>query len=164
LFQERYVCAAWQGNPEIGDTLTRDEFCRIPQLGNVPGHLGGLPETRLEQLGIHRNVEIMTQTFVMPPLVRGTRLLAIVHERVALELAPGAEARILDVPFDLGIITQTMYWHPRMGKRSRPPVAQGPNLRAGRRPVTADPPVTGISKIIIPNDHGFSPDSPASWP
>jgi hypothetical protein len=53
LFQDRYVCAAWQGNPGIGDTLTRDEFCRIPQLGNVPGRLGGLPETRLEQLGIH---------------------------------------------------------------------------------------------------------------
>jgi hypothetical protein len=38
----------------------------------------------------------------------------MVHERVALELAPGAAARILDVPFDLGIVTQTMYWHPRM--------------------------------------------------
>jgi len=45
LFQDRYVCVAWHGNPEIGDTLTRDEFCRIPQFGNVPGQaaveLGG---------------------------------------------------------------------------------------------------------------------------
>lgn len=117
LFQDRWVGVAWQGNPGIGDTLTREEFGRIPQLGKVPGHLGGLPETRLEQLGIHRNVEIMTQTCVMGPLlVRGTRLLALVHERVALELAPGAEARILDLPFDLGTITQTMFWHPRMEK------------------------------------------------
>jgi LysR family transcriptional regulator, nod-box dependent transcriptional activator len=48
-----------------------------------------------------------------PLLVRGTRLLTIVRRRVAVELAPAAEARILEIPFDLGTITQTMFWHPR---------------------------------------------------
>jgi hypothetical protein len=32
---------------------------------------------------------------------------------VAIELAPVAEARILEMPFDFGTITQTMFWHPR---------------------------------------------------
>ena len=111
LFEDRFVCVAWEGNPEIGDTLTLEEFCRLPHLGQF----GGMPETRLRQLGIHRNVEIMTQNFVVGPLfVRGTRLLAIVHERMALELAPEAAARLLEMPVDLGVITETMYWHPRM--------------------------------------------------
>jgi len=48
-----------------------------------------------------------------PLLVRGTRLLTIVHRKVALELAPAAGARIVEIPFDLGTITQTMFWHPR---------------------------------------------------
>jgi DNA-binding transcriptional LysR family regulator len=105
----------WAGNQEAGDTLTRDEFSRIPQLANDPGPFGSLPETRLQQLGVHRNIEIITPTFVMGPLlVRGTRLLTIVHRRVALELAPVADARILEMPFDLGTITQTLFWHPRM--------------------------------------------------
>ncbi len=115
LFEDRFVCVAWAGNQEIGDVLTLEEFSRIPHLANEPGQLGGLPETRLRQLGIHRNVEITTQTFVMGPLlVRGTRLLTIVHRRVALELASAADARILDLPFDVGTITQAMFWHPRL--------------------------------------------------
>jgi DNA-binding transcriptional LysR family regulator len=110
LFEDRFVCVAWEGNPEIGDTLTIDEFSRLPHLGQF----GGLPETRLQQLGIDRNVEIMTQNFLMGPMfVRGTRLLAIVHRKVALELAPEAAARVLEMPVDLGVITETMYWHPR---------------------------------------------------
>ncbi|HEY6275367.1 MAG TPA: LysR family transcriptional regulator [Streptosporangiaceae bacterium] len=115
LFEDGYVGVAWAGNTEIGDTLSPEEFSRIPQLANDTGQLGGLPETRLQQLGVRRNIEITTQTFVMGPLlVRGTRLLTIVHRRVALELAAAAEARILDLPYELGTITQTMFWHPRM--------------------------------------------------
>jgi len=114
LFDDSFVGVVWAGNSEVGDTLTPEEFSRIPQLANDPGQLGGLPETRLQQLGVHRNIEIMMRTFVMGPLlVRGTRLLTIVHRRVALELAIAAEARILEIPFDLGTITQTMFWHPR---------------------------------------------------
>jgi DNA-binding transcriptional LysR family regulator len=115
LFEDGFVGVAWAGNTEIGDTVTPAEFSRIPQLANDPGQLGGLPETRLQRLGVHRNIEITTQTFVMGPLlVRGTRLLTIVHRRVALELAAAAEARIVGLPFELGTITQTMFWHPRM--------------------------------------------------
>ena len=48
-----------------------------------------------------------------PLLVHGTRLLTVVHRRVALELATAAEARILELPYDLGTITETMFWHAR---------------------------------------------------
>jgi DNA-binding transcriptional LysR family regulator len=115
LFSDGFVGVVWAGNTEVGDALTPEEFSRIPQLANDPGQLAGLPDTRLRQLGVSRNIEIMmARTFVMGPLlVRGTRLLTIVHRRVALELAPAADARIVDVPFDLGTITQTMFWHPR---------------------------------------------------
>jgi DNA-binding transcriptional LysR family regulator len=115
LFEDGFVGVVWAGNKEVGDTLTPDEFSRIPQLANEPGQLAGLPDTRLRQLGVSRNIEIMmNRTFVMGPLlVRGTRLLTIAHRRVALELAPAAGARIVEIPFDLGTITQTMFWHPR---------------------------------------------------
>jgi DNA-binding transcriptional LysR family regulator len=115
LFEDGFVGVVWAGNTEVGDALTPGEFSRIPQLANDPGQLAGLPDTRLRQLGVSRNIEIMmTRTFVMGPLlVRGTRLLTIVHRRVALDLAAAADARIVDIPFDLGTITQTMFWHPR---------------------------------------------------
>jgi DNA-binding transcriptional LysR family regulator len=115
LFEDGFVGVVWAGNTEVGDALTPAEFSRIPQLANDPAQLGSLPDTRLRQLGVPRNIEIMTSpTFVMGPLlVRGTRLLTIVQRRVALELAAAADARIVGIPFDLGTITQTMFWHPR---------------------------------------------------
>jgi DNA-binding transcriptional LysR family regulator len=115
LFEERYVGVVWAGNPEVGEILTLEEFCRIPQLDSDPTQFGSVHANRLKQLGIHRNVEIVTQSFVMSPLLlRGTRLLAIVHERIALEMALVSGYRILELPLDLGTLAETMYWHPRM--------------------------------------------------
>ncbi len=114
LFEERYVAVVWRENPDVGDHITPEQFASLPHLGYNPGGLPALSEARLEALGIDRNVEVTTQTFVMGPLlVRGTRLLAIVHERVALELREGAESKVLELPYDLGRVTETMFWHPR---------------------------------------------------
>jgi DNA-binding transcriptional LysR family regulator len=114
LFEDHYVGVVWEGNHEVGDTLTAEEFSQIPHLGNLPGQLGRLRGVRVAPLGVRSNVEIVTQSFVMSPLfVRGTRLLAIVQHKVALELAAVAQARVLALPFETGSITETMYWHPR---------------------------------------------------
>ncbi len=116
LFEDNFVGVVWAGNAEIGGSITAAEFSKVPHLATDQGQLGGLPETRLARLGVRRNIEITAQTFVMGPLlVRGTRLLTIVHRKVAQELAGAADARILELPFDLGTITQTLFWHPRTG-------------------------------------------------
>jgi len=115
LFTDDFVGVVWAGNTEVGGSLTAEEFSRVPQLANEPGQFAGLPETRLTQLGVHREIEVTARTFVMGPLlVRGTRLLTIVHRKVAAELAGPADARLVEIPFDLGTITQTMFWHPRL--------------------------------------------------
>jgi DNA-binding transcriptional LysR family regulator len=115
LFTDDFVGVVWAGNTEIGDSLTAEEFSKVPQLANEPGRFAGLPETRLTQLGVHREIEVTARTFVMGPLlVRGTRLLTIVHRKIAAELAGPADARLVEIPFGLGTITQTMFWHPRL--------------------------------------------------
>jgi DNA-binding transcriptional LysR family regulator len=113
LFSERFVCVTWAGN-EIGGRMTEDVFCRLPHLACAPYPLPSLAELALGALGIERNVEMTTQSFAMAPLlVRGTRLVAVVHERVARELADAAEARIWELPFTVDPVTEVMYWHPR---------------------------------------------------
>ncbi|HEY3907333.1 MAG TPA: LysR family transcriptional regulator [Streptosporangiaceae bacterium] len=115
LFTDDFVGVVWAGNTEVGDSLTAEEFSRVPQLANEPGQFAGLPETRLTQLGVQREIEVTARTFVMGPLlVHGTRLLTIVHRKVAAELAGPADCRLVEIPFDLGTITQTMFWHPRL--------------------------------------------------
>ena len=81
LFTDDFVGVVWAGNAEVGDSLTAEEFSRVPQLAGEPGLLAGLPETRLTQLGVHREIEVTARTFVMGPLlVRGTRLLTGAQE------------------------------------------------------------------------------------
>jgi DNA-binding transcriptional LysR family regulator len=62
LFTDDFVGVVWAGNTEVGDALTAEEFAAIPQLANEPGQFGGLPETRLTQLGVHREIEVTART------------------------------------------------------------------------------------------------------
>lgn len=113
LFTDRFVCVTWAGN-DIGGRMTRRTFCRLPHLAYAPEPLPSLAEQALGELGVERDIEMTVQSFVLAPLlVRGTRLIAVVHERIARELAGAAGVRIWDVPFDLRPVTEVMYWHPR---------------------------------------------------
>ena len=114
LFTERFVCVTWNGNREVGGRMTPEVFCRLPHLAYAPEPLPSLAETALSALGVERNIEVTTQSFVLAPfLIRGTRLVAVVHERVAEALAGVADARTWELPFDLQPVTELMYWHPR---------------------------------------------------
>lgn len=114
LFQDRFVCVAWGENPLISETLTLEGLATLPYLG-YEGHLmQSLAETWLDEAGVHRNVEATAQTFVLGPLlIRGTRLISVVHERVALELEPVANCRILELPLTLPPVTETLIWNAR---------------------------------------------------
>jgi DNA-binding transcriptional LysR family regulator len=114
LFEDRWVAVVWEGHPDVSEPLTREHFLQVPHLAYNPNPLPSLAESALRDLGIERNIEVTTETFVLGPmLVRGTRLMAVVHERIARELAPVAHCRILELPFALRPVTESMYWHPR---------------------------------------------------
>jgi DNA-binding transcriptional LysR family regulator len=114
LFEDRWVAAVWDGHADINEPLTREVFCQVPHMAYNPHPLPSLAESHLRQLGIERNIEVTTETFVLAPLlIRGTHLMAVVHERIARELAPLAHCRILELPFAMPAVTESMYWHPR---------------------------------------------------
>ncbi|MGH9089567.1 MAG: LysR family transcriptional regulator [Acidimicrobiales bacterium] len=114
LFTERFVCVTWVGNTEVGQRMTRATFCRLPHLAYSLDPLPSLAELTLRDLGVDRDIEMTTQSFVMAPLlVRGTRLVAVVHERIARDLADAADVCVWELPFDVQPVTEVMYWHPR---------------------------------------------------
>jgi DNA-binding transcriptional LysR family regulator len=114
LFEDRWVAVVWEDHPDVRGPLTREIFQQVPHLAYNASPLPSLAETALHELGIERNIEVTTETFVLGPmLVRGTRLMAVVHERIARELAPVAHCRILELPFAVRPVREAMYWHPR---------------------------------------------------
>lgn len=113
LFTDTYICALDAEHPDVGETLTQDEFSRLPYLVLNHGSLPTLVERRLTALGVRRSVHMVAQSFIMAPyLLPHTRLVTVMQEKLARLLMPTDRFRLMPPPVDLGPIRETMTWAP----------------------------------------------------
>jgi DNA-binding transcriptional LysR family regulator len=116
LYTERWVCAVSADHPDVGDEMTLELFQRLPHLEwrrRTP-----VTRSHAEVLygsqGIHPPVPLTTDSFtVLPPLLRGTRLVALLHERLARQ-TPGL--KLLDPPLPIPDLVESMYWSPSLDR------------------------------------------------
>lgn len=114
LFTDRYVCVVSRDHPDVAEHMTLELLTSLPYLACEPTSFPYYVEVQLDELGISPNVEVATTSFVLAPLLlRGTRLVAILHQRLAREVGARADLRILEAPVPLRPITETMFWHSR---------------------------------------------------
>jgi DNA-binding transcriptional LysR family regulator len=114
LFTDRYVLIVDKDNPDVGDSVTLDELASLRYVAFSGGTVNPIADADLEALGVHLQVEVSTQGFVVAPfLITGTRLAGIALERLALELAKPARLRIVECPLSLRTIHEVLYWNPR---------------------------------------------------
>jgi LysR family transcriptional regulator, nod-box dependent transcriptional activator len=110
LYTDRWVCAASADNPEVEDRMTLELFTRLPHLEwrlrtpVVQSHA----EVLYQSLGIERRTSLTTQSFaLLPYLLRNTRMIALVHERVARQFDG---LKLLEPPVPIPDVVETMYW------------------------------------------------------
>ncbi|MFF7941495.1 LysR family transcriptional regulator [Nocardia gamkensis] len=114
VFRDRFVCAVDIDHPEVGETISLEQFQTLPYLSYDAGPLPSAAQLQLRTRGIERTVDVTTQSFVVAPLMlRATRFLTLVHERLGRILADQARIRLLEPPVDLSPITEAMFWSPR---------------------------------------------------
>lgn len=114
LFSDRLVCAVDERHPEVGERLTEEQFRTLP----LVAYHGTLmePVTRhwFRELGIDRATAVATESIVVQPLLlSGTRLMALVPERLGQYFAGQAGIRLLDPPYRLAPLRLAMFWAPR---------------------------------------------------
>lgn len=115
LFDERYCCVVWRDHPDVGDTLTLQQYLA---LGHVAARFGdsrvvSFESWFLREFGARRRVEVTTSTFAsMPALLVGTRRIATMHLRLAQALAVHGPLRLLPPPVDIPPLRMVMQWHP----------------------------------------------------
>ncbi len=114
LFEERFVCAVDAENDRVGDTITLEEFSSLPYLATSCGHEISPVEAQLDRLGVRRSTEMTTAFGLAPMLLRGTRRIALIHERLARSMREQAGIRLLDPPMPLEPINQMMVWTTRV--------------------------------------------------
>ena len=72
LFSDRFVCAVDANNPDVGETISLEQFSSLPYLATSCGHEVSPAEAQLDQLGITRNTEVTTAFGLAPILLSGT--------------------------------------------------------------------------------------------
>lgn len=111
LFRDRYLVAVDQDHPEVGETITLEQFATLPYLATSSGNVRSLAEMQLDLFGVPRNVEITAGFGLAPFLLKGTRLITLIFETLARRIAEPAGIRLLEPPVpQLLPITQLMVW------------------------------------------------------
>jgi LysR family transcriptional regulator, nod-box dependent transcriptional activator len=114
LFTDRFVCAAWCEHPDLGDAITADQLRTLPYLTFRIGEMRSVADVQLEAVGISPRVEVTTESIIVVPFIlRGTRLVALVLERLAHAVADAAQIRAFEPPVPMPHITEVALWHPR---------------------------------------------------
>jgi DNA-binding transcriptional LysR family regulator len=110
LFSDHWVCAVDAEHPEVTDRITPEQFSSLPYLAISSGSRPSAATLQLEFLGVEHRTEFTVGLGAAPFLLRGTRLVTLIPHRLAEAFADRAGLRILDPPFELRPITETMVW------------------------------------------------------
>ncbi|MFJ9381246.1 LysR family transcriptional regulator [Streptomyces sp. NPDC101455] len=108
---DRYLVAADRDHPDIGDSISLEQFTSLPYLATTSGKNASFGDRQLDALGVPRNVEVTAGFGPAPFMLRGTRLIMLIHERMAAMIGDIAGIKALKPPVDgLMPVTITMVW------------------------------------------------------
>ncbi|HLH70613.1 MAG TPA: LysR family transcriptional regulator [Candidatus Dormibacteraeota bacterium] len=116
LFHDRWVCVVWEGNDRVADRISRDQYLSLPHViyGRALDEVLGIADRAVLGSTNPRHVQASTDSFLLLPfLLEGTHLVALLQERLALRLAEAAKIRLVEPLFETPPVAEAMYWHPR---------------------------------------------------
>jgi DNA-binding transcriptional LysR family regulator len=116
LQAQRWVCAVASDNPAVAGELTREQFLSMPHIClRVPGDRMPVDEAVRKRLDAQLDVRVATDSVLQIPfLVPGTRLIAVMPEMLAWQLAGCLDIRVVELPEGLVPLRRVeMFWHRR---------------------------------------------------
>ena len=120
LYRQRLLCIARQGHPLVDGDLSLEKFlsCQHARWGAPPvAHptMEVMVDEALEALGHARAVTLLVSSLtLLPDVVAGSDLLAVVSEQVARAAAQTLPLQLLPLPFKVGSDDVSMVWHERL--------------------------------------------------
>ncbi|MEA1647487.1 LysR substrate-binding domain-containing protein [Nitrospirillum sp. BR 11164] len=115
LMDESLACVVRAGHPDVGDTLTRDQYERMKHVNVLPpGRMRAGLFQALQQRGVKREVAVsVTHFLAVPEMIAVTDYCATLPSLICRRLAQDPRLRILPAPVDLGTFPVDMAWHVR---------------------------------------------------
>ena len=111
----RWICAVDRDHPTVGDTITAEQYYSLPHVfGRPQGHTASAADLVRRLLDIDLTVHIVVPSLLHLPLVlRGTRLIATLPERVAQMFAADVPVKTFPLPFETPAMHEILLWHKR---------------------------------------------------
>ena len=115
LMDEGLACVVRAGHPDIGDTITREQFEGMKHVNVMPpGRLRAGLFQALAQQGLKREVALsVTNFFAVAEMIAVTDHVATLPQLICRRLAHDPRLKILPAPVDLGTFPVEMAWHVR---------------------------------------------------
>jgi DNA-binding transcriptional LysR family regulator len=114
MFRDRFVTGAWTKNEALTEQTTLEDFRLLRFAQYVTGQRLNLADKALDDLGVVRQVEVRTASQLLVPfLLTGTPLVALIPERLARLTKDVASLRVVNPPVPLPGISDACTWHPR---------------------------------------------------
>jgi len=114
LFNECFKCVVWSGSAMARRPLSFEDYTGAGHVVMQPiGPTGYSFESWfMQRYGVNRRVDVHTYSFVAAvQLVLGTERIATVHRRLALQMQRMLPIALLEPPFPLPEMQQSMQWH-----------------------------------------------------
>jgi DNA-binding transcriptional LysR family regulator len=114
LFTDRWVCVVSANIATIGEQLTMADLEKLPMVMTYDAPTAYTPAGKLlTMLGARPKVQLVAETFLaLPFLVAAADGVALIQERLARRLAPAADVRVVDCPFQTPPLVEALWWHP----------------------------------------------------
>lgn len=112
VFEERHVVVGCARNPALQGVLDAETFYRSGHVVVSVSRDGTFIDNFLREHGEQRKIEISCAAFAQVPwMLPGTTRLALMHERLARQLAPQLALTICEPPFPLPVMREMMQFH-----------------------------------------------------
>lgn len=114
LFEEQHVVIGWNRNPVFERPITEADLSAGSHVGIQMGNqrTSAFADKMMEQMGRVRRMDVTASSFtVVPWLVIETNRLALMHERLARQMASVFPLAIAPIPFEFPLMREMMQYN-----------------------------------------------------
>jgi LysR family transcriptional regulator, nod-box dependent transcriptional activator len=114
LFEDTYHVIACRQHPQLQDSITLEQYQAMGHViyQNERGMNPWFEQWYANEHGDTRRIEVITHGFaLMPRFIVGTRRIATVQTRLAIQFEQAMPVRLLALPMETPRLTEVLQWH-----------------------------------------------------